>query len=77
MIPYGDGVAPNFTGLLATPGILTRARGTDTQLDESHYARASLGLVEALLGLGRFADAHIAAARALEHPRLDSAQRQQ
>ncbi len=38
----GSGVAPNLTGLLATTGILTRARGTDSNLDAVAKAKADL-----------------------------------
>jgi len=38
----GSGVAPNLTGLLATTGILTRARGTDNNLDAVAKAKADL-----------------------------------
>ncbi len=38
----GSGVAPNLTGLLNTTGILTRARGTDNNLDAILKAKADL-----------------------------------
>ncbi|CAN5205160.1 phage major capsid protein [soil metagenome] len=38
----GSGVAPNLTGLLTTSGILTRARGTDNNLDAILKAKADL-----------------------------------
>ena len=38
----GSGVAPNLTGLLTTAGILTRARGADTNLDAVAKAKSDL-----------------------------------
>ena len=38
----GSGVAPNLTGLLTTSGILTRARGSDSNLDAVAKAKADL-----------------------------------
>jgi hypothetical protein len=38
----GSGVAPNLTGLLNTSGILTRPRGTDSNLDAVAKAKADL-----------------------------------
>ncbi len=38
----GSGIAPNVTGLLTTSGILTRARGTDNNLDAIAKAKADL-----------------------------------
>ncbi|MFN2489299.1 MAG: phage major capsid protein [Actinomycetota bacterium] len=38
----GSGVAPNLTGLLNTSGILTRARGADSNLDAVLKAKADL-----------------------------------
>ena len=32
-IVNGDGVAPNMLGILKTPGLLTRAVGTETAID--------------------------------------------
>ena len=37
-----SGVAPNLTGLLTTSGILTRARGSDSNLDTVLKAKADL-----------------------------------
>ncbi len=38
----GSGTAPNITGLLTTTGILTRARGTDSNLDAIAKAKSDL-----------------------------------
>ena len=38
----GSGVAPNLTGFLTTSGILTRARGADSNLDAVAKAKADL-----------------------------------
>ena len=38
----GSGVAPNLTGLLTTAGILTRARGADSNLDALAKAKSDL-----------------------------------
>lgn len=38
----GSGTAPNLTGLLNTTGILTRAKGTDSNLDALFYATNDL-----------------------------------
>src|SRR5262249_14792758 len=48
----------------------------DENRDHSRHVRASLGMVEALLGQGRFAAARDAARRALDALNLDEAQRQ-
>jgi eukaryotic-like serine/threonine-protein kinase len=49
---------------------------SENNLSDAAYSRACVGSVAALLGLGRFADAQLAAQHALELPTLDDLARQ-